>query len=58
MTLSKNTVVNMFRNFDVLTMQIGQVCRLLTPSSESNTGEVFVEVTRLTEEYFTVESIA
>lgn len=57
MTLSKNTVVNMF-DFAVLTMQIGQVCRLLTPSSESNTGEVFVEVTRLTEEYFTVESIA
>jgi hypothetical protein len=57
MTLSKNTVVNMF-DFAVLTMQIGQVCRLLTPSSEYSAGEVLVEVTRLTEEYFTVESIA
>jgi len=55
MTLSKDVIVNMFD--DAVSMDIGQVCRLLTPSSETETGFAQVDVTRLTAEYFTVESV-
>tara|TARA_B110000967_G_C18895369_1_gene570222 strand:+ start:316 stop:483 length:168 start_codon:yes stop_codon:yes gene_type:complete len=55
MTLSKGVIANMFDGADC--MEIGEVCRLLTPSSETATGFAQVEVTRLTSEYFTVENV-
>ena len=55
MTLSKGVIANMFSDAEM--MEIGQVCRLLTPSSETETGFAQVEVTRLTAEYFTVENV-
>ena len=55
MTLSKGVIANMFSDAEM--MELGQVCRLLTPSSETETGFAQVEVTRLTAEYFTVENV-
>ena len=55
MTLNKGAIINMFDDAEM--MEIGQVCRLLTPSSETETGFAQVEVTRLTAEYFTVENV-
>jgi len=55
MTLSKGTIINMFEDAD--DMDIGATARLLAPSSESETGFALVDVTRLTDEYFTVETV-
>ena len=57
MTLEIGTVSNMFKGIDVASMRIGQRLVLSTPSSSSPIGVATVECIRLTNEYYTVESV-
>ena len=57
MTLEIGTVSNMFRGVDIAKMAIGQRLILSTPSSSSPIGVATVECIRLTNEYYTVESV-
>jgi len=57
MTLEIGVVSNMFRGVDIAKMTIGQRLILSTPSSASPIGVATVECIRLTNEYYTVESV-
>ena len=55
MTLSANCVI---QNFPVAeTLKEGESIRTTAPSSSSSTGEVLVNIKRMTQEYFYVSEV-
>jgi len=57
MTIEIGTVKNMFKGIDVASMRIGERLILSTPSSASPIGCATVACVRLTNAYYSVESV-